>query len=78
MFDHLSWSPFPKGYTTWLHHGEIVRKTSTISPSTIPNIGQEAVVVEDPIHNMIHDAFGVDSESISEVPVASDVEIDLD
>ncbi|KAK2417280.1 hypothetical protein QL285_039602 [Trifolium repens] len=78
MSDHLSWSPFPKGYTTWLHHGEIIRKTSTISPSIIPNIGQEAVVVEDPIHNMIHDAFGVDRDSISEVPVASGVEIDLD
>jgi hypothetical protein len=27
---------------------------------------------------MIHDAFGVDRDSISEVPVASGVEIDLD
>ncbi|CAI8606852.1 unnamed protein product [Vicia faba] len=22
MFDHLSWSPFPQGYTMWIHHGE--------------------------------------------------------
>jgi hypothetical protein len=51
MFDHLSWSQFPKGYTNWLYHGETVGKTSAI-----PNIGQDAVVVEDPIQNMINDS----------------------
>ncbi|CAJ2645285.1 unnamed protein product [Trifolium pratense] len=73
MSDHLSWSAFPKEYTIWLHHGETVGKTSTI-----PNIGQDTIVVEDPIQNMINDAFGIDRDKTNEVPVALNVEIDRD
>jgi hypothetical protein len=73
MSDHLSWSPFPTEYTIWLHHGETLGKTSTI-----PNIGQDAVVFEDSIQNMINDAFGVDRDKTNEVPVASNVEINQD
>jgi len=62
MFDHLKWSPFPKGYTIWLHHGESLGETSSASTSIIPNIGEDTVVVEDPIQNMIIDAFGVDRD----------------
>jgi hypothetical protein len=60
MSDHLSWSPFPEEYTTWLHHGKTLGKTSTIL-----NIGQDAVVFEDSIQNMINDAFGVDNRFYS-------------
>jgi hypothetical protein len=49
MFDHLKWSPFTKGYIVWLHHGESLGETSSVSISTIPNIGQDTVVVEDHI-----------------------------
>ena len=78
MFDHLKWSPFPKGYTVWLHHGESLGETSCVSTSTIPNIGQDTMVVEDPIQNMINDAFGVDRDQTNEEPIASNVEIDQD
>ena len=78
MFDHLKWSPFPKGYTVWLHYGESLGETSSVSTSTIPNIGPNTMVVEDPIQNMINDAFGVDRDQTNEVPIASNVEIDRD
>ena len=73
MFDHLKWSPFPKGYTVWLHHGESLGETSSVSTSTIQNIGQDTVVVEDPIQNMINDAFGVDRDQTNKEPIASNV-----
>ncbi|XP_024642214.1 uncharacterized protein [Medicago truncatula] len=78
MFDHLKWSPFPKGYTVLLHHGESLGETSSVSTSTIPNIGQDTVVVEDSIQNMINDAFGVDRDQTNKEPIASNVEIDRD
>ncbi|CAI8610060.1 unnamed protein product [Vicia faba] len=76
MFDHLSWSPFPQGYTMWIHHGESFVRPSTISPSTILNMVEDTIIVEDPIQNMINDAFGVDRNHANEIPYASNLEID--
>lgn len=78
MFGHLKWSPFPKGYTIWLHHRESLGETSSLSSSTIPNIFQDTIVVEDPIQNMINDVFGVDRVQRNEVHIASTIEIDWD
>ncbi|XP_058770484.1 uncharacterized protein LOC131644106 isoform X1 [Vicia villosa] len=75
MFDHLMWSPFPKGYTMWTHHGESFVLPSTISPSTT-NIVEDTIIVEDHIQNMINDAFGVDRNNANEIPSASSLEID--
>ncbi|CAI8587826.1 unnamed protein product [Vicia faba] len=76
MFDHLSWSPFPQGYTMWIHHGESFVRPSTISPSTIPNMVEDIIIVEDPIQNLINDAFGVDRNHANGIPYASNLEID--
>ncbi|CAI8598001.1 unnamed protein product [Vicia faba] len=76
MFDHLSWSPFTQGYTMWIHHGESFVRNSTISPSTIPNMVEDTIIVEDPIQNMINDAFRVDKNHANEIPYASNLEID--
>ncbi|CAI8602539.1 unnamed protein product [Vicia faba] len=76
MLDHLSWSQFPQGYTMWIHHEESFVRPSTISPSTIPNMVEDTIIVEDPIQNMINDAFGVDRNHANEISYASNLEID--
>ncbi|CAI8587824.1 unnamed protein product [Vicia faba] len=70
MFDNLSWSPFPQGYTMRIHHGESFVRPSTISSSTIPNMVEDTIIVEDPIQNMINDAFGVDRNHANGIPYA--------
>ncbi|CAI8610256.1 unnamed protein product [Vicia faba] len=76
MFDHLSWSPFPQGYTVWIHHGESFVRSSTISPSTTPSMVEDTNIVEEPIQNMINDAFGVYGNHANEIPSASNLEIE--
>ncbi|CAI8608080.1 unnamed protein product [Vicia faba] len=76
MFDHLSWSPFPQGYTMWIHHGESFVRSSTISPSTTPSMVEDTNIVEEPIQNMINDAFGVYGNHANEIPSASNLEIE--
>ncbi|CAI8590840.1 unnamed protein product [Vicia faba] len=76
MFDHLSWSPFPQGYTMWIHHGESFVRSSTISPSTTPSMVEDTNIVEEPIQNMINDAFGVYGNHSNEIPSASNLEIE--
>ncbi|XP_058763944.1 uncharacterized protein LOC131637364 [Vicia villosa] len=76
MFDHLMWSPFPQGYTMWIHHGESFVLPSTISPSITPNMVEDTIIVDDYIQNMINDAFGVDRSHANEIPSASNLEID--
>ncbi|CAI8593444.1 unnamed protein product [Vicia faba] len=76
MFDHLSWSPFPQGYTMWIHHGESFVRSSTISPSTTPSMVEYTNIVEEPIQNMINDAFGVYGNHANEIPSASNLEIE--
>ncbi|XP_073224821.1 uncharacterized protein [Cicer arietinum] len=73
MYDHLKCKPFPKGYTIWVHHGESIGETSTISPISISNIVQDTVVVDDQMQNMINDAFGVEDHA-NEVPIESNAE----
>ncbi|XP_012575532.1 uncharacterized protein [Cicer arietinum] len=73
--DHLKCKPFPKGYTLWVHHGESTRETSSISPSSVSNIVQDTIVIDDHIQKMINDAFGVEDHP-KEVPIESNAEID--
>ncbi|CAK8538323.1 unnamed protein product [Lathyrus sativus] len=75
MFDRLIWSPFPKGYTTWIHHGESFDLPNTIFPSTTPNMVEDNIIVKYHIQNMINDAFGVDRNHANEIPSASNLEI---
>ncbi|CAI8596225.1 unnamed protein product [Vicia faba] len=37
---------------------------------------KDTIIVEDPIQNMINDAFGVDRNHANEIPYASNLEID--
>ncbi|CAI8588911.1 unnamed protein product [Vicia faba] len=76
MFDHLSWSPFPQGYTMWIHHRESFVRSSTISPSITPSMVEDTNIVEEPIQNMINDAFGVYGNHANEIPSASNLEIE--
>lgn len=76
MFDHLIWSPFLKEYTMWIHHGESLLSPSTISHSTTPNMVEDIIIVDDPIQNMINDAFGVNMNHANKIPFASNLEID--
>lgn len=70
LYDHLMCTPFPVTYTTWIYHGESkVRKVRDISVKDI-------VVVENPLQNMINDAFRVDTHHTNKAPIVSNVEID--
>ncbi|CAI8609128.1 unnamed protein product [Vicia faba] len=64
------------GYTMWIHHGEYFVRPSTISHSTVPNMVEDTIIVEDPIQNMINDAFGVDRNHANEISYPSNLEID--
>ncbi|KAI5409216.1 hypothetical protein KIW84_054857 [Lathyrus oleraceus] len=60
----------------WIHHGESIALPSTISPGTTPNMVKDTIIFEDPIQNMIKDAFGVDRNHATEIPSTSNLEID--
>ncbi|XP_029126234.1 uncharacterized protein LOC114915544 [Cajanus cajan] len=78
VYDHLICTPFPKGYTCWVHHGEMrIGETSYSSHNRMPNEVHENVV-ENPIESMINDAFGVDMHHAHEVPIASNLDVHLD
>lgn len=79
VYDHLICTPFPAGYTSWSYHGESAtgetHNASFINPS---NSAEGTTIVEDPVQNMINDAFGVDRHRENEVPIAENVDIDMD
>lgn len=47
--DLLKYKPFSKGYILWVHYGESIGETSTISPSSVSNTIQDIVVIDDHI-----------------------------
>ncbi|XP_061371520.1 uncharacterized protein LOC133314095 [Gastrolobium bilobum] len=52
---------FPEGYTFWFYHGESrMEENSNVNATHFANVEQDNLVDEDPIQNMINDAFGVD------------------
>lgn len=59
----------------WIHHGDSFVLPSNISHSTTLNMVEDVIIIEDPIHNMINDAFGVDRNHANEIPYASYLEI---
>ncbi|XP_039128978.1 uncharacterized protein LOC120265146 [Dioscorea cayenensis subsp. rotundata] len=65
VYDHLICKQFPKGYTIWYLHGESHPRETTNAPANIEIASQRNVVVQDPIIDMVNDAFGV-HEPISE------------
>ncbi|XP_039145533.1 uncharacterized protein LOC120282747 [Dioscorea cayenensis subsp. rotundata] len=65
VYDHLICKQFPKGYTIWYLHGESHPPETTNSPVNIKIASQRNVVVQDPIIDMVNDAFGV-HDTISE------------
>ncbi|KAK2395394.1 hypothetical protein QL285_057135 [Trifolium repens] len=79
MYDHLRVTPFPVGYTCWCYHGEVATgENNNGSPNNPLNLVHDNTNVEDPIQNMINDAFGVDRNHSNEVPIASNVDIEID
>jgi hypothetical protein len=79
MYDHLRVTPFPVGYTFWCYHGEVATgENKAGSPINPLNVVHDTTNVEDPIQNMINDAFGVDRNHSNEVPIASNVDIEID
>ena len=76
MFDHLMWSPFPKGYAMWIHHGEPFIPPSTISYSITPNMVGNTIIVEDPIQKIVNEAFGVDRNHANKISPAFNLEIE--
>ncbi|XP_020209008.1 uncharacterized protein LOC109793945 [Cajanus cajan] len=57
-YEHLILKPFPKGYTFWLLHGETSCVQNIVETPTIPQQNEDRVVVDDPICDMVNDAFG--------------------
>ncbi|KAK2410291.1 hypothetical protein QL285_045664 [Trifolium repens] len=80
MYDHLRSTPFPVGYTDWCYHGEVaIGENSNGSSSNPTNAVHDSTTnEEDPIQNMLNDAFGVDRNPANEVPIASNVDIEID
>jgi hypothetical protein len=80
MYDHLRATPFPVGYTDWCYHGEVaIGENSNGSSSNPTNAVHDSTTnEEDPIQNMLNDAFGVDRNPANEVPIASNVDIEID
>ncbi|XP_039118048.1 uncharacterized protein LOC120253911 [Dioscorea cayenensis subsp. rotundata] len=59
IYDHLICKQFPKGYTIWYLHGESHPQETTSVPSNIAVDSQRNAFAEDPIRDMVNDAFGV-------------------
>ena len=68
MYDHLICKKFPEGYTFWFYHGETRGETSNVQSTNVVDIVENDVVDEDPIRNVINDAFGIDRCRANEVP----------
>ncbi|XP_061339756.1 uncharacterized protein LOC133286368 [Gastrolobium bilobum] len=64
--DHLLCSKFPEGYTFWVFHGESrIGESSNSSDANVSHGVEDNVIHEDPIRNMVNDAFGVDGQQNS-------------
>ncbi|XP_061343726.1 uncharacterized protein LOC133289743 [Gastrolobium bilobum] len=76
VYDHLICRQFPKGYTFWFHHGETnMGEASNVAAAFNANDTHEIMVDEDPMQNMINDAFGVDMHHLNEHNLECDEDI---
>ncbi|XP_061355874.1 uncharacterized protein LOC133300365 [Gastrolobium bilobum] len=69
VYDHLICTKFPEGYVFWVFHGESrarAGETSNASDADILHVPEDNSVHEDPIRNMVNDAFGVDGQQNAE------------
>ena len=66
VYDHLLLKQFPPSYTTWIWHGESIVGESSNSELHVdePCTCQPS---EDPIMNMINDAFGVPTQHVGDL-----------
>ena len=88
VYDHLTCTPFPRGYTFWFRHGEIREGESFSilhhdSKTTVDEdpIGDTENLVrdnDDPIRNMLHDAFGEFRHSTRDEPLGLDKNMTVD
>ncbi|PNX91145.1 hypothetical protein L195_g047275, partial [Trifolium pratense] len=79
MYDHLRVTPFPVGYTSWCYHGEVaIGENNNGSPINRLNVVHDTTNAEDPIQKLIKDAFGVDRNHPNEVPIVSNVDIEIE
>ena len=58
VYDHLIVKPFPKGYTIWVRHGETSHADTIVETPLMSDEIQDRIVVNDPICDMVNDAFG--------------------
>src|ERR1044072_9689149 len=73
VYDHLICKPFPETYTFWCDHGETLLGESVSCPpiiqeSLVDEDNLPQIVVEDPMQNMINDAFGFNTMHVDEAP----------
>ncbi|XP_061350161.1 uncharacterized protein LOC133295350 [Gastrolobium bilobum] len=62
VLDHLICKPFPKNYKVWIWHGETYETVT----SRDCQVMQGSLATENPILDMINDAFGVNKRHASE------------
>ncbi|XP_057420787.1 uncharacterized protein LOC130714843 isoform X1 [Lotus japonicus] len=61
VYEHLIIKQFPRNYTFWFDHGESHEvETENNCTANLSSLGPNIVNDEDPIRNMVNEAFGVD------------------
>ena len=80
VYDHLTCTPFPRGYTFWFRHGEIREGESSNMLRRDPMCDTENHVRDndEPIRNMLYDAFGEFRHSRRDEPLSLDENITAD
>ena len=69
--EHLTCRPFPVNYKVWSWHGEEPNGVeSRVSKST--HVIQETLQPQNPMENMINDAFGFSSQNLNDVDASSE------
>ena len=67
MHDHLTCKPFSEGYAIWYLNGESHPKEMTNILSNVEFVSQSNILnVQDPIRDMVDDAFGVHEHHFEE------------
>ena len=66
VYDHLICKQFPKRYTIWFLHGESHSQDMTYVSRNTAVVSKSNVVVENPIRDMINDAFGMHEHHLEE------------
>ncbi|KAJ1402610.1 Transposase-associated domain [Sesbania bispinosa] len=66
VHDHLICKEFPKNYKVWIWHGETYQSVATSDTQVV----QESLQAENPVLDMINDAFGINRDHVMEASIS--------